>query len=41
MKDKELIKKLKEAKERIDNGDYITEEEFFKDSPSGKDTNGK
>ena len=28
-----LVKKLVEAMNRIDNGEYITEEEFFKDSP--------
>jgi len=28
-----LVKKLKKAIDRINSGDYITEEEFFKDSP--------
>ena len=28
-----LIKRLSEAIERINKGNYITEEEFFKDSP--------
>ena len=30
---KKLITELNEALERINNGDYITEEEFFKNSP--------
>ena len=29
-----LIKKLKEAEKRIDSGEYLTEEEFFKSSHS-------
>ena len=28
-----LIKRLSEALERINNGEYIDEDEFFKDSP--------
>ena len=28
-----LIKKLSEALERINSGEYMSEEEFFKDSP--------
>jgi len=28
-----LIKKLSDALVRINNGDYISEEEFFRDSP--------
>lgn len=28
---KPIIKKLNSAMKRIDNGDYITEEEFFKE----------
>lgn len=31
--DRALIKKLSEALERINSGEYISEEEFFKDSP--------
>jgi hypothetical protein len=34
---KPLIKKLSEALERINNGDYISEGEFFKDSPQEAD----
>ena len=30
---KALIKKLSEAFNRINNGDYVSEEEFFNDSP--------
>ena len=30
---KELIKKLSEALKRVNSGEYISEEEFFKDSP--------
>ena len=30
---KALIKKLSEAFNRINNGDYVSEEEFFMDSP--------
>ena len=30
---KPLIKRLNEAMERIDSGEYITEKEFFKNSP--------
>ena len=28
-----LIKKISEAIERVNSGEYLTEEEFFKDSP--------
>lgn len=31
-----LIKRLKEAKERIESGDYLTEEEFFKKEETTK-----
>ena len=30
---KELVKKLAEALERINSGEYVSEEEFFKNSP--------
>jgi len=30
---KPLVKQLSEAMERINSGEYITEEEFFKNSP--------
>ena len=30
---KPLLKELTEAMQRINNGKYLTEEEFFKDSP--------
>ncbi len=30
MEERKLIDKLKEAKNRIDKGEYLTEEEFFK-----------
>lgn len=30
---KPLVKRLTEAMERIDRGEFISEEEFFKDSP--------
>jgi len=29
---KELVKKLSDALERINNGEYVSEEEFFKNS---------
>jgi len=28
-----LIKRLKESMQRIEEGEYLTEEEFFRDSP--------
>jgi len=30
---KELIKNLSDSLERVESGDYLTEEEFFSDSP--------
>lgn len=33
---KELIEELKKRKKKMDEGEYITEEEFFKNSGEGK-----
>jgi hypothetical protein len=34
---KPLVKRLAEALERINKGEYLSEEEFFKDSPQEDD----